>query len=253
MSLRFIQDVINIADDIVDEVYILFADANEEKYTIRFIVQENNGFQNPEDDIEATDEVLKNIDLKELSNLLPGKYDVINWKYVPNDNIMDIEESVLHKEIPLSEIGIDIKTIPLSSLEVDNNIACLDNTKYYLKRLSFKPKELFIKEVQTLSKLNHPNIIKIEALVLNDDGMVMGMITPLANRGTLEDNKSSNLKPLWLSQIKDAIKYCNDNGIEYTDIKPSNVVIHYFSAILIDFDGGTTKDWDIKKFEEYML
>ena len=234
------------------EKLIIVMSYEGKEYMVRAMSEDNEGLYDVED-VEAEDYALDKLDLAGMIESPPGRYNVINWKLVPTSSLYDIERRIIHEEIPLSEIGIDIKTIPLSSLEVDNNTACLDTNKYYLKRLSFKPKELFIKEVQTLSKLNHPNIIKIEALVLNDDGMVMGMITPLANRGTLEDNKSSNLKPLWLSQIKNAIKYCNDNGIEYTDIKPSNVVIHYFSAILIDFDGGTTKDWDIKKFEEYML
>ena len=163
-----------------------------------------------------------------------------------------MEIMVFDEDIPMSEIGVEMKTIPVDLLEIDGNIAIYNNNKYYLKCLSSKPKEFFIEEVRRLSQIDHLNIIRVEALVTSSDDMVLGMMTPLANKGTLEDNSNSNLKALWLSQVKDAIGYCKDIGIEYTDIKPKNMVIYDDNAILIDFDGGTTRDWNMKKFEEYM-
>ena len=233
------------------ERVVIIMSYEEKEYMIRAMTKDNKGLLEIED-IEADGYILDKLDLIEMITLPAGKYDVINWKLIPTSSLYDIERLIIHEEIPISEIGIDIKTIHIGSLQVDNNIAYLDDKKYYLKYVNRKPKELFIKEVQVLNKLKHPNIIEIEALVVNDDGNVLGMITPLANRGTLEDNKNSDLKLLWLSQIKDAMKYTKSIGIEYTDIKPSNVVIHDNNAILIDFDGGTTRGWDMKKFEEYI-
>jgi serine/threonine protein kinase len=185
---------------------------------IRVLVNRNNGLSSI-DEYNATDVVMEMLDIENLSRMVPGKYDVINWDFVPNASIMSTERSILDEEIDISEVGIDVRMIYNALLQINGNVAKTDdNTNYYVKYVSSKPKDLFISEVKVLSMLDHPNIIKIKPLVKNENDRIIGMMLPLANIGTLESNMEFEMRSVWYNQIKDAIEYSQRMGFEYTDI-----------------------------------
>jgi serine/threonine protein kinase len=228
---------------------MLFEGSGDSRYILELHLDSNDGFEGVDWD-NAIDMVFDRLDLKKLSMMDPGRYEVIGWEYVKNDEIVDLK--IMDEEIELSEIGMDANILSKNELIISHDIVDYDGGKYYLKLLSCKPKDLFISEVKVLSMLDHPNIIKIKALVKNENDRIIGMMLPFSNMGTLEDNMKSEMRSVLYLQIKDAIEYSKRMGFEYTDIKPSNIVIHDNSAILIDFDGGTTKEWEKHTLEDIM-
>ncbi|KAF8580753.1 kinase-like protein [Ramaria rubella] len=223
----------------VDCVIILF-ELDEGEILIRALSKLNHGLSEVEDS-DAEEYIFDCLDIDLLDTLDPE-----------SASSYDLERIVLDDYVDKSEIGVEVNTIPKENVTIDGQIAVIGNNKYYVKHISRKPKDLFIKEVKILSSLDHPNIIKIWAL-LTDNDKVIGMMTPLANMGTLDENIPSPMSKVWFSQISEALDYVRKMGINYTDIKPSNVIIHDNNAILIDFDGGTTKDWDEDQLRKYKI
>lgn len=94
-------------------------------------------------------------------------------------------------------------------------------------------------EAYTLSKLDHPNIVKLLSYI-EDEGVAL-MVTEFIPGTTLAENLSHS--PLsfhdsliLFNQVCKTIIYAHSNGIAHRDIKPSNIIIDN-SGIpkLIDF------------------
>ena len=125
------------------DIVTIIMESKDREYMIRAILDENKGLSDVED-ICGEEYVLDRTDLDVLITFPAGKYSLRNWKLVPSSFSYDMEIMVFDEDIPMSEIGVEMKTIPVDLLEIDGNIAIYNNNKYYLKCLSSKPKDFFI-------------------------------------------------------------------------------------------------------------
>lgn len=106
-----------------------------------------------------------------------------------------------------------------------------------------KSRKFFLKEVNALSRLNHPCIIKIECFFIEEKNIYVQ--TEYHKDGNLKDylqkNKitSFDLRNIF-HLLSQAIKHIHDRGIIHCDIKPENIVLNItensIKPILIDFD-----------------
>ena len=110
-----------------------------------------------------------------------------------------------------------------------------------------KYKKKFIKEARNLSRLNHPNIVKVSdvfeanntcyyVMEYCEGGSLDGLIK---RKGSLSETESLN----YIRQIAVALKYMHDNKMLHLDLKPGNVVLRENGeVVLIDF--GLSKQFD---------
>ena len=106
----------------------------------------------------------------------------------------------------------------------------------------------FLKEARTISRLDHPNIIRILD-IFEENGTayyVMEYIDGCSledkvnRQGALSENEAIG----YIKQVGDALEYIHQNRINHLDVKPANVMIRRNDnkAILIDF--GVSKQYD---------
>jgi serine/threonine protein kinase len=120
-----------------------------------------------------------------------------------------------------------------------------DDLRYFFKHVNRKPKESTIQEISALAKVRHQYIVPLTALVLNASGVVIGLLFPFAERGSLKETVNQlapiSQKVLWVLDIISALEYIAAKGQTYEDIKAPNIVVFdHGIARLTDFDGGTT-------------
>lgn len=110
-----------------------------------------------------------------------------------------------------------------------------------------KLKKKFIEEAIAISRLDHPNIVKVTD-VFEDNGTayyVMDYIDgPSLADMVKHDGKLPEKKALkYILQVSDALKYVHSNNRLHLDIKPGNIMVDSNdNAILIDF--GASKQYD---------
>jgi formylglycine-generating enzyme required for sulfatase activity/tRNA A-37 threonylcarbamoyl transferase component Bud32 len=117
------------------------------------------------------------------------------------------------------------KTVSLSGMDAD---------------MYEKYRQKFIEEAQTLARLDHPNIVKVTDVFLENNTayMVMPFVSGLtlqqtvAQRGRLNCETAVNC----IAQIAEATGYIHARDILHRDIKPDNIIITPDNrAVLIDF------------------
>lgn len=114
-------------------------------------------------------------------------------------------------------------------------------------------KRRFIKEAHTLSKLKHPNIVKV--LDLFEENNTAYYVMEYLDGGSLDkliaDKNGLSLfeaNPI-IKQIASALGYMHSKKMLHLDLKPANVMLNKNGdAILIDF--GLTKEFDEKGVPE---
>ena len=106
----------------------------------------------------------------------------------------------------------------------------------------------FLKEARTISRLEHPNIIRILD-IFEENGTayyVMEYIDgySLANKVEREGALSENEAVEYVKQVGNALDYIHQQRINHLDVKPANIMIRKSDnkAILIDF--GVSKQYD---------
>jgi hypothetical protein len=105
------------------------------------------------------------------------------------------------------------------------------------------------REITTLQRCQHPHIVSIRGVVVNDNSNVEGMLTELIpNPITLErvdfTHFSKEQCNLWVSQIRSAVQYLHDKCLVWGDAKPANILIRpNNNLVLVDFAGGATEEW----------
>ena len=123
--------------------------------------------------------------------------------------------------------------------------------------------EEIINEIETLKKLDHPNIVKIFEFFVEADGYYL--ITEYCNYGELFDVikekgfLSEEIAANIMYQIFSAVYYCHStSNIIHRDIKPENILIesidqntHFYNIKIIDF--GTAKIYEKNKNEDKII
>jgi len=106
----------------------------------------------------------------------------------------------------------------------------------------------FIQEAMTLSKLDHPNIVKVHHVFEENDTAYMAM--DYIDGPDLLQTVEGGARPLtpkeimsFLGSMLDAIGHVHDQGLLHRDISPDNILLDKTSGqpILIDF-GASRKD-----------
>ncbi len=97
----------------------------------------------------------------------------------------------------------------------------------------------FEREVKLLSKLNHPNIVRILDYGEHNDSPYIVM--PFFEKGTLQDRLrdgpiSVKEGARVISDMSSALQYAHDHGVIHRDVKPSNMLLdNHGRAQLTDF------------------
>ena len=90
-------------------------------------------------------------------------------------------------------------------------------------------KSRFIREVEILAKLDHPNILKLYELY--EDSFRYYVVSELLTGGELFDyvvslgHLSETAAARIMEQILSAVRYCHDNHIVHRDLKPENLLL----------------------------
>lgn len=121
----------------------------------------------------------------------------------------------------------------------------LNNGKYakvYHARDTCTGKEVAIKsfqssdnldvvEIQAMSRLNHPHILKLKDVIATSDGGQIFVITEFARCGDLFEMISKrgplieDLSRHYFQQLISAVKHCHSHGVFHRDIKPENLLL----------------------------
>lgn len=109
------------------------------------------------------------------------------------------------------------------------------------EQYSEEASRLFLREIETLKELDHPNIIKILGFWLQSPGHPATIYTPYYRNGSLAKYIYRNELGFYqkleiIRKIADAMDYLHRNDIMHRDLKPENILIDdNFEPILCDF------------------
>lgn len=108
-------------------------------------------------------------------------------------------------------------------------------------------REKFMKEARNISRLNHPNIVRIHD-VFEENGTAY-YVMDYAEGGSLadlvkrKDCLSEADATRYILQVADALQYIHAQNMAHLDVKPANILLNERGeAILIDF--GLSKQYD---------
>lgn len=85
------------------------------------------------------------------------------------------------------------------------------------------------KEITTMKKLNHPNIVRIQEVLMSNSHLYLvleyagggELFTKIAQQGKLSENVAKR----YFGQIMDAVKFCHNLYVCHRDIKPENILL----------------------------
>jgi len=156
---------------------------------------------------------------------------------------------------PIDNNFPDITTYTYSDVEKLHEISAniyrvkVHDSIYCMKTLYRTGREAdFIREISTLRKCCHPNIIKLIGIVqAKNSGKIEGMLIDYIENARVlghVDSVSSHEYDKWTGQIGGAIKYLHGKQLVWGDAKATNVLVREDgNTVLIDFGGGYTEGW----------
>lgn len=112
----------------------------------------------------------------------------------------------------------------------------------------------FEREIQTLSSLSHPNIVKILDFGLSDHGIPF-IVMPFIKGVTLKDSIDIISEDTFLDimiALSETLTYIHSKNMVHRDIKPGNIIISGNKPYLIDF-GIILVKHDIQLTQEGVL
>ena len=108
-------------------------------------------------------------------------------------------------------------------------------------------KEKFLKEARNISRLNHPNIVKVMD-VFEENGTAY-YVMEYAEKGSLAEMVkakgllSESVATRYILRVADALQYIHERKMNHLDVKPSNILLNEKDEpVLIDF--GLSKQYD---------
>lgn len=121
------------------------------------------------------------------------------------------------------------------------------------EQYSEEASRLFLREIETLKELDHPNIIKILGFWLQSPGHPATIYTPYYRNGSLAKYIYGNEFNFYqkleiIRKLADAMDYLHHNKIMHRDLKPENILIDdNFEPILCDFGLSKYDDPDLSQ------
>lgn len=164
-------------------------------------------------------------------------------------NPINENDSPLEKDYQIQETlgkgayGKVVKALHLPSQEF-RAIKIID-TRHMHKEDKLK----IFQEIKILSKLDHPNIIKIYEYFNSNRSIYI--VTELLGGGELfdriiEEKKFSEVNAAkTIKEVLSAIQYCHEKKIVHRDLKPENILVEGQTTKIIDF--GTSRKFEANK------
>lgn len=120
------------------------------------------------------------------------------------------------------------------------------NTKAAIKvlhgRLTSESMDSFLKEAQTIARLDHPHIVRV--LEFNIENDIPYLVMYYAQNGSLRQRHPRGI-PLppttflpYVRQVADALQFAHDNRLIHRDVKPPNMLLGSKNEVLLS-DFGT--------------
>jgi len=155
---------------------------------------------------------------------------------------------VIAEEIAHGGMGVILRSL-------DKDIRRQVAMKVILSKEPVKPKKLerFIEEAQITGQLEHPNIVPVHELGVDNDGKIyftMKMVQGLSLAeifNLLEKGESKAIKKYPIStllnifqKICDGISFAHSKNVIHRDLKPANIMVGEFGEVLV-MDWGMAK------------
>jgi serine/threonine protein kinase len=112
--------------------------------------------------------------------------------------------------------------------------------------------ETFLREARLTARLDHPNIIKIHDIGLNEENapyFTMDLKSGSTLAVALQESLSLHELLVVFLKICDAISYAHSQGVIHLDLKPDNIQIGEYGEVLV-CDWGLGKIIDDNKFSD---
>lgn len=179
--------------------------------------------------------------LKKIKQSLPiiSIFDKHDFEIIINNNNISITHKNHYEGFPknIYQNSIDMKILQNTYIKYVTGGAIIskkENTIYkIIKEKEFS--NFIINEINILSKLSHPNIIKLENIISYDNYLIG--FSMKYNGINLKHNY--NISSSWIFDIIEALKYLQNMKIVHGDMKPENIVINNNGlAKLIDFNSA---------------
>lgn len=159
-----------------------------------------------------------------------------------NDSPLDKDYNI-QKQLGKGAFGKVVQAFHIPSKE--HRAIKIINTRH----LNKEDKTKIFQEIKILSKLDHPNIIKIYEYFISSRNIYIVM--ELLNGGELFDKITSSEKfseieaANTMKEILSAVKFCHDKKIVHRDLKPENILLEDQTIKIIDF--GTSRKFETDK------
>ncbi|HYF51539.1 MAG TPA: serine/threonine-protein kinase [Planctomycetota bacterium] len=107
-----------------------------------------------------------------------------------------------------------------------------------------KQAQRFVREARSLARLNHPNLLHVYNVGVENDCYYFAMELLEGDTLAAEIKRRRRIEPRelidWVGQVLSALHYVHHQGITHRDIKSGNIMICGRRAVLMDF--GLAKD-----------
>ena len=155
------------------------------------------------------------------------------------------------KELISETASSIVFTAEESSSDKTYAIKALKNEDLGISKTAYRR---FEREIETLSKLDHPNIVKIIKCGLSEFGIpyiVMPYIKGNSLHQEIDSLSESDFLDILIS-LTETLSYIHSNNIVHRDIKPENIIISNGKPVLLDFGIILVKN-DIQLTQEGMI
>lgn len=179
-------------------------------------------------------------ELKAGTKLLMGQFEILSFLNAGGFGITYVAQDSLQRRVVVKEC------FPSAFCRRTDNLVTARSRQRHDEFRSIV--DLFLQEALNLSKLNHPNIVKVHQVFQDNETAYMAM--DLVEGPDLLDTVNGTAPPLTkeeitiaLTKMLDALGYVHAQGFLHRDISPDNILLDRSTGepVLIDF-GAARKD-----------